>query len=119
VFILVIPDSIDKSYLQSGDGSSQISATINAPDNKYAEYAAFALVKGELHIFGGYYDGYKVLFCLTYKNYEIIKNSIINFQKNSQDCAIERLFFERTSGTTQRRTKTRSRGTFDRKWSKR
>ena len=64
--ILVIPYSISGSYLQRGDGSSQISATINAPQNDYAEDAAFALVKGELHVFGGYSDGYKVLFCLTY-----------------------------------------------------
>ncbi|CBY11035.1 unnamed protein product [Oikopleura dioica] len=35
VFILVIPLRVDKSYLQSGDGSSQISATIDAPDNNY------------------------------------------------------------------------------------
>ena len=72
MFILVIPHSVDKSYLQSGDGSSQISATINAPKNNYATYAAHALVKGELHIFGGTFnDAYKVLFCLTYQNYEI------------------------------------------------
>jgi hypothetical protein len=72
---------IDGSYLQSGDGSSQISATINAPENNYAYYSAHALVKGELHIFGGYYDGYyggyydgyKVLFCLTSQNDEIRK----------------------------------------------
>jgi hypothetical protein len=105
--------------LQSGDGISQTSATINAPQNDYLDEAAFALVKGELHIFGGWNGGYKVLFCLTNQNYEIIKNSIINFQNNSQDRAIERLFFKRASGTTQRRTKKRSRGTFDRKWSKR
>merc|ERR1712127_389684 len=63
VFILVIPNLIDESYLQSGDGSSQISATINAPenaDNYYAEYAAHALVNGELHIFGGASDSYKI-----------------------------------------------------------
>jgi hypothetical protein len=60
--------------LQRGDGSSQISATINAPEKNYAYAAAHALVKGELHVFGGYYDGYKVLFCLRYKNYQIIKN---------------------------------------------
>ncbi|CBY14696.1 unnamed protein product, partial [Oikopleura dioica] len=60
VFILVIPFSVDKSYLQSGDGSSQISATINAPENNYADYAAYALVNGKLHIFGGYYDGTKI-----------------------------------------------------------
>jgi hypothetical protein len=74
VFILVIPIYVDGSYLQSGDGTSQISATINAPDNSYADYAAFALVKGELHIFGGESDSYKVLFCLTNRNYQIIKN---------------------------------------------
>ncbi|CBY13619.1 unnamed protein product [Oikopleura dioica] len=60
VFILVIPSSVDKSYLQSGDGSSQILATINAPENNYAEHAAYALVNGKLHIFGGRYDGTKI-----------------------------------------------------------
>jgi hypothetical protein len=73
VFILVIPENIDESYFQSGDGSSQISATINEQDDDYAYYAAFALVKGQLHIFGGDSDNYKVLFCLTYQNYEIKK----------------------------------------------
>jgi hypothetical protein len=65
VFILVMPSPIDGSYLQSGDGTSQISATINAPINEYAHEAAHALVKGELHIFGGYSgenSGSKVLF---------------------------------------------------------
>jgi hypothetical protein len=77
VSILVIPNPIDGSYLQSGDGISQTSPTINAPENDYLDEAAFALVKGELHIFGGWNgenSGYKVLFCLTYKNYQIIKN---------------------------------------------
>ncbi|CBY15792.1 unnamed protein product, partial [Oikopleura dioica] len=60
VFILVIPRSVDESYLQSGDGSSQISATINAPRNDYADYAAHALVNGKLHIFGGNYDRIKI-----------------------------------------------------------
>ncbi|CBY12250.1 unnamed protein product [Oikopleura dioica] len=60
VFVLVIPYFVDKSYLQSGDGSSQISATINAPDNYYATYAAHALVNGKLHIFGGQYDDTKI-----------------------------------------------------------
>ena len=63
--ILVIPRLNDKSYVQIGDGSSQTLATINAPQNDYANNAFFALVKGELHIFGGLSDGYKVLFCLT------------------------------------------------------
>ncbi|CBY14471.1 unnamed protein product [Oikopleura dioica] len=60
VFILVIPYYIDKSYLQSGDGISQISATINAPENNYAENAAYALVNGKLHIFGGWSDPTKI-----------------------------------------------------------
>ena len=62
MFILVIPLWIDGSYLQSGDGTSQISATINAPKNEYADYAAHALVNGQLHIFGGWNAGFKVLF---------------------------------------------------------
>ncbi|CBY41649.1 unnamed protein product [Oikopleura dioica] len=60
VFILVIPKKVDESYLQSGDGFLQISATINAPDNYYADFAAHALVNGKLHIFGGNYDGTKI-----------------------------------------------------------
>ena len=53
---------MDESYIQSGDGSSQISATINAPDNYYALDAAHAIVNGKLHLFGGYYESgsYKV-----------------------------------------------------------
>jgi hypothetical protein len=74
VFILVIPEMIDGSYLQSGDGSSQNSATIDAPKNGYASGVAHALVKGELYIFGGNSDSKKVLFCLTNQNYKIIKN---------------------------------------------
>ena len=82
MFILVIPDLIDGSYLQSGDGSSQISATINAPGNYYATETTHALVKGELHIFGGNnwgFSGYKVTFCLTNQNYEI-KNKSLKIQ---------------------------------------
>ncbi|CBY11676.1 unnamed protein product, partial [Oikopleura dioica] len=60
VFILVIPYRVDRSYMQSSDGSSQISATINVPGNNYAENAAHALVNGKLHIFGGYSDGTKI-----------------------------------------------------------
>jgi len=62
VSILVIPASIDGSNLQSGDGISQTSPTINAPANEYSDAAAHALVNGELHIFGGWSDGFKVLF---------------------------------------------------------
>jgi hypothetical protein len=48
--------------LQSGDKTSQISPTINAPRDDYLSYAAHALISGELHIFGGLSDGFKVLF---------------------------------------------------------
>ncbi|CBY13668.1 unnamed protein product [Oikopleura dioica] len=60
VFILAIPNYVNSSYLQSGDGSSQISATINAPNNYYAWNAVHALVNGKLHIFGGYTDSKKI-----------------------------------------------------------
>ncbi|CBY14189.1 unnamed protein product [Oikopleura dioica] len=60
VFILVIPYFVKESYLQSGDGSSQILATIKASDNYYAENAAYALVNGKLHIFGGNSYGTKI-----------------------------------------------------------
>ena len=65
--ILVIPKYVDKSYLQNGDGASQVSATINASENDYANYAAHALVNGELHLFGGGSDRRKVLFCKSYR----------------------------------------------------
>jgi len=50
--------------LQSGDGVNQNSSTILAPENNYAHNAAYALVSGELHIFGGSSDGYKVIWSL-------------------------------------------------------
>jgi len=56
--------------LQSGDGSSQISATINAPENRYASEAAHALVNGKLHIFGGLYDFDRVIY--------FVKNSFLS-----------------------------------------
>ena len=92
VFILVIPHLIDQSFLQRGDGSSQISATINAPDNRYAYEAAHALVNGELHVFGGRYGNYEVQFCLTKQNYEIGENSIIEFKEVVDIIFIRRIF---------------------------
>ena len=79
VFILVITPYVAQNYLQRGDGSSQIYATINAPTNGYANGAAFALVNGELHVFGGNSDSNKVLFCLTNQKYEICKKIIGKF----------------------------------------
>ena len=42
------------------DGSTQIPAQINAATNDYTEYAKYALVKGNLFIFGGSSDYRKV-----------------------------------------------------------
>jgi hypothetical protein len=117
-FFLVITSRIGESFLQSGDGTSQVAATINAPVD-YAEDVGYALVKGELHIFGGKSDGYKVLYCLTNRNYEIIKNSIIKFKNNSLGCETGRLLFERASGATQRKSRIWSSGGYHRKWPKR
>ncbi|CBY23667.1 unnamed protein product [Oikopleura dioica] len=59
-FILVITNLVDESYLRSDDGSTHISATINAPSNNFAEATAQALVNGKMHIFGGESDGKKI-----------------------------------------------------------
>ena len=95
-----MPYHVDESYLQIGDGTSRISATINAPENDYTMDAAHALLNGELHIFGGYSDTYKVLFCVTNQNYEIGRDSIAKFKNNNLDREIRRLLFERTFGAS-------------------
>ena len=51
---------VASSYLMKKDGSRQISARINAATNDYAKYAKYALVKGQLFIFGGDSDKKKV-----------------------------------------------------------
>ncbi|CBY31065.1 unnamed protein product [Oikopleura dioica] len=60
VSILVILKDLSASYLTSGDGWSKVTAKVSAPSNDYTEYAKHALVKGELHIFGGYTDRRKI-----------------------------------------------------------
>ena len=65
---LVIASSIEGSYLQSGDGTSQISASINAPRDDYLYSAAHALINGKLHVFGGLNSGKKVLFLFKSKS---------------------------------------------------
>jgi len=63
VFILVMGDRLERTYLTSGDGSLEVPATIsvpNGPKDDYAKYATHALVNGKLHIFGGSYDSIKV-----------------------------------------------------------
>jgi hypothetical protein len=85
----------------------------------YTMNAAHALVNGELHIFGGYSDTYKVLFCLINQNFEIGRDSFAKFKNDYLDREIRRLLFERASGATQRITNKWSRGSFVRKWTKR
>jgi len=58
--ILVIPRYPKNSYLASGDGSWQVPTTINAPQSDFSLDAKFALVNGELHIFGGYDEHKKI-----------------------------------------------------------
>ena len=50
------------SYLMKKDGSTQTPARINAPTNDFAKYATYALVKGQLFIFGGESNEKKVEF---------------------------------------------------------
>jgi len=97
VFILVIPLRVDKSYLQSGDGSSQISATIDAPDNNYVYDAAYALVNGKLHIFGGAYDKTKVMFFVknTFLSAISNDNKIVNRKYKSKKSKNKLLIFEK------------------------
>ena len=59
----------------AGDGSSKVSAKIQAPDNEYTDESASALVNGKLFIFGGFYDGYKVKL--------IFLSKMINFRSRS------------------------------------
>ena len=48
------------SYVFSGDGLTNNSATIEAAGKNYAIDSAFAVVQGQLYIFGGYNDYQKV-----------------------------------------------------------
>ena len=48
------------SYLMKKDGSTQTRPRINAATNDFAKYAKYALVKGQLFIFGGASDEKKV-----------------------------------------------------------
>jgi len=59
ITILVLPEIVDKSYLQNGDGT-QISVLIEAPTSNYFEFAKYALVNGILFIFGGTSDPRKI-----------------------------------------------------------
>ena len=45
---------MEDSYSMAGDGESQVAAKIEAPSNDYAFRSKSALVKGKLHLFGGY-----------------------------------------------------------------
>ncbi|CAG5111461.1 Oidioi.mRNA.OKI2018_I69.chr2.g5768.t1.cds [Oikopleura dioica] len=52
--------NIVDSYIFSGDGQTIVSPNINAPETKYLQNSVHAIVKGELYIFGGIWDGYKI-----------------------------------------------------------
>jgi len=68
--------------MQSSDGSSQISATINAPENRYAEYATHGLVNGKLHIFGGTSDYKKVVYFVKNSFLSVISKNNRFFNRN-------------------------------------
>ena len=55
---------LSASYLTSGDGSSKVAAKLAAPSNDYTQFAKHAVVKGQLHIFGGNTDKRKVTSCV-------------------------------------------------------
>ena len=48
------------SYVFSGNGLTKNSANIEAAGLDYTEDSAFAVVKGQMYIFGGLTDSYKV-----------------------------------------------------------
>ena len=52
---MVIGQSLSSAFTFSFDGSTKAAATITAPshDDNYIEKALYALVKGELYVFGG------------------------------------------------------------------
>ena len=57
VNILVLGfDYLSDSYVLSGDGLTENSATIKAAEINYAERSAFAVVQGQMYIFGGWND---------------------------------------------------------------
>ena len=53
-------DNLEDSYIFSEDGITKKSASITAPFEKFAKDSIFAVVRGEMFIFGGYSDRQKV-----------------------------------------------------------
>jgi hypothetical protein len=67
VFILVIPYNVDETFMKVICKSATellkfLQRLMRRKTTTYTMNAAHALVNGELHIFGGYSDTYKVLF---------------------------------------------------------
>jgi len=59
--ILVVLWDLSASYLQSLDGTTKSAvAQLSAPSNGYTSVAKHALVNGEIHIFGGAEDLYRI-----------------------------------------------------------
>ena len=55
-------EDLADSYIFSGDWSTENPATISASQSDYAMSSIFAIVQGEVHIFGGDIDGRRVNF---------------------------------------------------------
>ena len=58
---MVINLSLSASYIINGDGSQKSDVQITSPNNidDYARRARSAVVKGQLHLFGGYKGDYR------------------------------------------------------------
>ena len=53
--VLVLHSSLSSAYLINEDGSSKKPARINGAYDNFAVDSAFAMIKGRLYIFGGYW----------------------------------------------------------------
>ena len=60
--MIFVETGLSNAYILSGDGSSSLKPTINAPSENFVRYASYAIVNDHLHIFGGSYDSQKVAF---------------------------------------------------------
>ena len=60
------------SYVFSGDGLTENSATIEAAELNYVEDSVFAVVQGKMYSFGGYTDSQKVKFLKIWKEIDFI-----------------------------------------------
>ncbi|CAG5114245.1 Oidioi.mRNA.OKI2018_I69.chr2.g8307.t1.cds [Oikopleura dioica] len=59
--LLVMGRELSQAFSISFDGTEKTAAIITAPDNNFIDGGPFALVKGNLYIFGGYFDDRQVM----------------------------------------------------------